>query len=99
MDKLRANDTLTRGAYTSMVYPASQTENTEKFYPHYTPETTSPYRGLALSSLSEALTRLDNVATWPPPTRRAAIGLWCSESGCYPSEVWAIAAQRLEVAA
>jgi hypothetical protein len=54
--------------------------------------------GPSLPSLSEALTRRDNVATWPPPTRRAAISLWCAEAGCHPCEVWDVAARLLEVA-
>ena len=40
---------------------------------------------------------LENVALWPPPIRRAAISLWCGESGCHTTEVWAIAARLLGV--
>ena len=44
-----------------------------------------------LPSLSEALTLLENCLSWPPPTRRAAISLWCAEAGMHPTEVWDVA--------
>ena len=66
--------------------------------PHYTPKRTAPYRGISLPSLTEALTLLENTALWPPPIRRAAVGLWCTESGMHPGEVWDVAARLLEVA-
>lgn len=48
--------------------------------------------------LTQTLELIENCACWPPPTRRAAIGLWCGEVGLHPSEVWGIAARLVEVA-
>jgi hypothetical protein len=49
--------------------------------------------------LTQTLELIENCACWPPPTRRAVIGLWCTEAGMHPTEVWGIAARLLEVAA
>ena len=54
--------------------------------------------GGGLPTLTEAIDLLENCLCWPPPIRRAAISLWCGESGGHPSDVWDIAARLLEVA-
>lgn len=45
--------------------------------------------------MDETLELISNCACWPPPTRRAAIGLWCSEVGMHPCEFWDVAAALL----
>jgi len=41
--------------------------------------------------LTEVLNLLENCLSWPPPTRRAAISLWCAEGDSRPTEVWDVA--------
>ena len=67
--------------------------------PYSTPDRTQWRASEPLTSINDCChgVLLENVALWPPPIRRAAIGLWCGESGCHPTEVWAIAARLLGV--
>ena len=68
-------------------------------YPYSTPDRTQWGASEPLTSINDCYhgVLLENVALWPPPTRRAAISLWCGESGCHTTEVWAIAARLLGV--
>ena len=51
--------------------------------------------GYYLPATTEAAELAEKVLLWPPPIRRAAIGLWCGEVGLHPSEFWDIAGALL----